>query len=88
MKETVTSMKDELSQSLIENRKSNEEMIEGIQSSFNEAIGNATNKLNDSISQLDETIQSELESVLKTMAENLSGITQKFVTDYNPLLQT
>tara|TARA_X000000950_G_C13915180_1_gene660682 strand:- start:3989 stop:5248 length:1260 start_codon:yes stop_codon:yes gene_type:complete len=88
MKETVTSMKDELSQSLIENRKSNEEMIEGIQSSFNETVGNATNKLNDSISQLDEAIQSELESVLKTMAENLSGITQKFVNDYNPLLQT
>ena len=67
MKETVTSMKDELSQSLIESRKSNEEMIEGIQSSFNETVGNATNKLNDSISQLDEAIQSELESVLKTI---------------------
>ena len=32
-------------------------------------------------------MQDEIDSVLRTMAQNLSGITQKFVTDYTPLLE-
>lgn len=86
--DSVESMKNEITQSLTESRKTNEQMIEGIQTSFNETVSNANNKLNDSISQLDDAIQKELETVLKTMAESLSGIAQKFVNDYNPLLQS
>ena len=80
--DSVESMKNEITQSLTESRKTNEQMIEGIQTSFNETVSNANNKLNDSISQLDDAIQKELETVLKTMAESLSGIAQKFVNDY------
>ena len=62
-------------------------MLDATQQAFNESISNATQKLNDSIIQLDEAMQTELENVLRAMAENLSGITQKFVQDYTPLLE-
>ena len=51
-------------------------MLDATQQAFNESITNATQKLNDSIIQLDEAMQKELENVLRAMAENLSGITQ------------
>ena len=86
--ETLSSINTELTKSLQEHRESNTQMIDGVQQAFNETIQNATNKLNDSVTQLDDAIQKELEAVLRVMAENLSGITQKFVNDYNPLLQT
>ena len=56
-------------------------------SSFNKTMANATNQMNDAITQLDKAMQDEIDSVLRTMAQNLSGITQKFVTDYTPLLE-
>ena len=42
--------------------------------------------MNEAIIQLDEAMQNEIESVIRAMAENLSGITEKFVADYEPLL--
>ena len=44
--------------------------------------------MNDAIFQLDEAMQTQIESVIRAMAENLSGITEKFVSDYTPLLET
>ena len=34
-----------------------------------------------------KAMQKEIESVVRTMAESLSGIAQKFVDDYAPLLE-
>ena len=62
-------------------------MLDGLQSALNETLQNATNQLNDAIVQLDEAMQNEIESVVRTMAESLSGIAQKFVDDYAPLLE-
>ena len=88
LKDTVGNIKDEIENNLLEQRKSQEQMIEGFQSSFNETMANATNQMNDAITQLDKAMQDEIDSVLRTMAENLSGITQKFVADYTPLLES
>ena len=52
-------------------------MLEGLQTSFNETISNTTSRMNEAIVQLDEAMQSEIESVIRAMAENLSGITEK-----------
>jgi len=77
-----------LESSTNEQKNAQREMLEGLQSSFNETISNATGRMNDAIVQLDEAMQSEIESVVRSMAENLSGITEKFVSDYTPLLET
>jgi chromosome segregation ATPase len=73
---------------MVDQKSTQREMLEGLQSSFNETISNSTNRMNDAIVQLDEAMQSEIESVIRAMAENLSGITEKFVSDYTPLLET
>ena len=61
-------------------------MLDGLQEP-NETLQNATNQLNDAIAQLDEAMQNEIESVVRTMGESLSGIAQKFVEDCTPLLE-
>ena len=83
----LTALTSSLEASLNNQQETQSQMLDATQSAFNESISNATEKLNDSIIQLDEAMQKEIESVVRTMAENLSGITQKFVQDYNPLLE-
>ena len=63
---------------------SQQQMLDATQSAFNDTVANATQKLN--VIQLDEAMQKEIESVVRTMAESLSGITNQFVQDYQPLL--
>ena len=63
------------------------EMLDGLQRSFNETVSNANNAMSDAISQLDKSIEEEIERVINLMATNLSGITQQFVNDYQPLLE-
>ena len=75
-------------ESITDQRIVQREMLEGLQTSFNETISNTTSRMNEAIVQLDEAMQSEIESVIRAMAENLSGITEKFVADYTPLLET
>lgn len=75
-------------ESIADQRTVQREMLEGLQTSFNETISNATGQMSEAIVQLDEAMQSEIESVVRAMAENLSGITEKFVSDYKPLLET
>lgn len=65
---------------------SQQQMLDATQTAFNDTVANATQKLNDSIIQLDEAMQKEIESVVRTMAESLSGIANQFVKDYQPLL--
>lgn len=64
-----------------------QEMLNGLQSSFNETVSNANNAMSDAIGQLDQAIQDEIERVINLMSTNLSGITQQFVSDYEPLLE-
>ena len=61
--------------------------MEGLQRSFNETVANANNAMADAIGQLDKSIQEEIERVVNIMSTNLSGITQQFVSDYQPLLE-
>ena len=84
---TVKSVSNEITKSLSEHRESHVQMLDGLQSALNETLQNATNRMNDAIGQLDEAMQGEIERVVRAMAENLSGITQKFVADYAPLLE-
>ena len=55
--------------------------------SFNEAVGQATQQMQQAIETLDESMQEEIGRIVTAMAENLSGITQQFVNDYEPLMQ-
>lgn len=64
-----------------------QEMLDGLQRSFNETVSNANNAMSDAIGQLDQAIQEEIERVINLMSTNLSGITQQFVSDYQPLLE-
>ena len=73
--------------SLGDQREAQQQMLDGLQQALNESLQNVTNNLNDAVVQLDEAMQKEIESVVRTMAESLSGVTQKFVSDYSPLLE-
>lgn len=79
-------VQDLVRDTMAEQRTTQQEMLTGLQTSFNETISSATNQMNEAIIQLDEAMQNEIESVIRAMAENLSGISEKFVADYEPLL--
>ena len=85
---TATGITEHLEATISDQRNVQREMLDGLQTSFNETISNTTGRMNEAIVQLDEAMQSEIESVIRAMAENLSGITEKFVADYTPLLET
>ena len=87
MKGAVGAIGSEIEKSLGEQRAAQQQMLDGLQSALNESLQTMTNHLNDAVVQLDEAMQKEIESVVRTMAESLSGVTQKFVTDYSPLLE-
>lgn len=71
---------------IAEHRQAQTEMLNGLQSSFNETIQGATTRMNEAIGQLDQAIQDEIGTVVRTMTENLSGMAERFVDDYQPLL--
>ena len=81
-------LKNHVENSMAEQRTVQREMLDGLQGSFNETISNATDRMNDALGQLDLAMQSEIEVFVRAMAENLSGITEKFVSDYTPLLES
>jgi len=62
------------------------ESLEDASKQMNNSVGEITNNLENSVKQLDEAMQREIGQVVQAMAENLSGITLKFVEDYAPLL--
>lgn len=87
MQTAVGEIGKQIEGSLDDQRAAQQQMLDGLQQALNESIQNATNQLNDAVVQLDEAMQKEIESVVRTMAESLSGVTQKFVSDYSPLLE-
>ena len=87
MQSAVGEIGKQIEESLGDQRAAQQQMLDGLQQALNETIQNATNQLNDAVVQLDEAMQKEIESVVRTMAESLSGVTQKFVSDYSPLLE-
>lgn len=87
LQKSVETISGQIESSIGEQREAQQQMLDGLQSALNETLQNATNQLNDAIVQLDEAMQNEIESVVRTMAESLSGIAQKFVDDYAPLLE-
>ena len=62
------------------------QMVEGMQNAFNTTIGNATEALTNAVNDLDTAMQEEIGRIVTAMAENLSGITQQFVRDYEPMV--
>lgn len=87
MQAIVATIGSEIEKSLGEQRQAQQQMFDGLQQALNESLQTATNHLNDAVVQLDEAMQREIESVVRTMAESLSGLAQKFVSDYTPLLE-
>ena len=87
LQKSVDAISGQIEGSIGEQREAQQQMLDGLQSALNETLQNATNQLNDAIVQLDEAMQNEIESVVRTMGESLSGIAQKFVDDYAPLLE-
>ena len=87
LQKSVETISGQIETSIGDQRVAQQHMLEGLERAFNETIQNTTNQLNDSVKQLDEAMQKEIESVVRTMAESLSGIAQKFVDDYAPLLE-
>ena len=83
----VLDLTENLRKSTNEQGKLQQEMLDGLQRSFNETVSNANNSMSDAIGQLDKSIQDEIERVVTIMSTNLSGITQQFVNDYQPLLE-
>lgn len=86
-RQTVEAVRESISSSLAEQQTTQQQMLEGLQSAFNETLQTAMNHLNDAVKQLDEAMQTEIENTVRTMAESLSGIAQKFVSDYDSLLE-
>lgn len=85
---TIDTMGQALTQSLSDMQTANEQMLNGLQQSLNQTISDANEKLTKGVDQLDQSISDELERVLTEMANNLTGITNQFVQDYEPLLQS
>jgi len=77
----------EIESSMSEQKEAQKQMLDGLQSALSESLRTTTNHLNDAVVQFDEAMQREIESVVRTMAESLSGVAQKFVEDYHPLLE-
>ena len=86
-RQATEAVKDAVLSGVNGQREAQQQMLDGLQSAFNETLQNSTNHLNDAVKQLDEAMQNEIESAIRTMAESLSGIAQKFVADYTPLLE-
>lgn len=87
MQNAVQAIGKEIETSLGNQKESQERMLDGVETALSDGLQTATSHLNDAVVQLDEAMQNEIESVMKTMAESLSGIAQKFVADYKPLLE-
>lgn len=87
MESSVEAIGNHLEAALGDQREAQQQILDGLQQALNESLQNATSQLNDAVVQLDEAMQKEIESVVRTMAESLSGVTQKFVSDYTPLLE-
>ena len=85
---TIDTMGQALNQSLSDMQTANEQMLSGLQQALNQTISDANEKLTKGVDQLDQSITDELERVLTEMANNLTGITNQFVRDYEPLLQS
>ena len=85
---TIDTMGQALNQSLSDMQTANEQMLSGLQQALNQTISDANEKLTKGVDQLDQSISDELERVLTEMANNLTGITNQFVQDYEPLLQS
>lgn len=86
IEKNILSVTENFRKSSEEQGRLQQEMLDGLQRSFNETVGNANNAMTDSIGKLDKAIQEEIQRVVSEMASNLSGITQQFVSDYQPLL--
>ena len=86
LQKSVETISGQIETSIGDQRVAQQQMLDGLEKAFNTTIQNSTNQLNDSVKQLVEAMQNEIESVVRTMAESLSGIAQKFVDDYAPLL--
>ena len=84
----VDAMGQALTSSMAEMQSANEQMLSGLQQSLNQTVSDANEKLTKGVDQLDQAISDELERVLTEMANNLTGITNQFVQDYEPLLQS
>ena len=84
----INSMALSIEQSLGDMKETNAQMLEGLQQSFNKVVSDANEQLVKGVDQLDQAISEELERALTEMANNLTGITNQFVKDYEPLLQS
>ena len=85
--QAITAIRDQISQSISDSEQAQQEMLDRTRESFNEAVGQATQQMQQAIETLDESMQEEIGRIVTAMAENLSGITQQFVNDYEPLMQ-
>ena len=83
----VADLKTKTLEILDDHQKTNQDMLQQVRSSLEQSINDGAESMTQSITQLDEAIQREIEQTIRVMAENLTGITQQFVTDYEPLTQ-
>ncbi len=74
------------SDTITEQKTAQEGMLKGLETAYNNTVTETTSRMNDSFNQLGESIQKEIQSVVTTMAQNLSGMAEKFVKDYDGLL--
>ncbi len=86
--ENTTKITEAMTLSINDQKDAQARLMEGLQKSFDETITRATTSMNESIRQLDEAIEAEISKCVTAMAENLSGITERFVEDYQPLLES
>lgn len=85
--ENATKMTTALTDSIGEQKIAQDRLMDELQRSFNETVSETQSRLNETIKQLDEAMEEEIGKCVKVMADNLSGITEKFVEDYQPLLE-
>ena len=87
VEQAITTLRDQITQSLADNQASQENMLEQTREQFNNTAAQATQQLNEALNTLDEAMQERIANSITEMAQNLTGITQQLVDDYAPLLQ-
>ena len=83
---TIKELKEQMIRSLEESREDQQLIIEQTREAFATAVGEARQEMQDAVKTMDEGIREHINQILTEMAQNMSGITQHLVNDFEGLV--
>ena len=83
----VRQMDESLKVSLSEYRDAQRDHLEKIQTSFENVMSGVTGSLESAVHQMDRALKDQVERIMQEMVDYLSGITERQVGDFQPLIE-